>query len=435
MYVNAPSRSTNGSTFVQETCPCTYKDGFPGPRYQSVSEALSHAHDYNYSFPAGVSETTRTQMQGGRVGRGQFEVTPYGAIYMKYASTSPITLVTKSRTGGDHTVELHHPRINGSGGFNTGVGVHQLDIHPGGGHWQALYNKAVIANLQARCLAEAKNKLNKNEISLAGSLAGLDKTILMVAERTAQAVLAVRQVRRGNYKAAAKTLGLTRTNIKASTPAKAWLEIQYGWRPLLTDIYNGMDQANTMLRQEGGHFGVTRRLETGLLTRPPEPDLGPDGFSEIESSHYGKASVEIKFKARVDNPTLAYLNSLQVVNPLSFLWENLPFSFVTDWLVPVGDWLNSITAPLGLTFVSGYRTTRIWGDWVFSAKNKGGQAPLLNEVVTVTGTASAALRLAIMDRHRYDAWPTSTPYLRLPSTSSERVANALALLATTIRPR
>lgn len=72
---------------------------------------------------------------------------------------------------------------------------------------------------------------------------------------------------------------------------------------------------------------------------------------------------EVKIVYKVENRTLASLNSLGLVNPLSLAWELLPMSFVVDWFIPIGGFLRQLTAPLGLEFTYGYETKFAYGDF------------------------------------------------------------------------
>jgi hypothetical protein len=41
-------------------------------------------------------------------------------------------------------------------------------------------------------------------------------------------------------------------------------------------------------------------------------------------------------------------------NPISLAWEVLPYSFVLDWFLPIGDFLDGLNRWKGLQFVSGW---------------------------------------------------------------------------------
>lgn len=47
------------------------------------------------------------------------------------------------------------------------------------------------------------------------------------------------------------------------------------------------------------------------------------------------------------------LSEVGVTNPLTVIWEKVPFSFAIDWFLPVGGWLDSMDAAIGLHFLTG----------------------------------------------------------------------------------
>jgi hypothetical protein len=53
------------------------------------------------------------------------------------------------------------------------------------------------------------------------------------------------------------------------------------------------------------------------------------------------------------SPLLNFLAQTGFTNPINLAYEVLPFSFVLDWLLPVGPWLETISAWDGLEFVDG----------------------------------------------------------------------------------
>jgi hypothetical protein len=58
----------------------------------------------------------------------------------------------------------------------------------------------------------------------------------------------------------------------------------------------------------------------------------------------------------VSNPNLYLANKLGFVNPGVIAWELVPFSFVIDWFVPVGNFLSQWTDFVGLTLQKAYTT-------------------------------------------------------------------------------
>jgi hypothetical protein len=56
---------------------------------------------------------------------------------------------------------------------------------------------------------------------------------------------------------------------------------------------------------------------------------------------------------QVNYPEMPSYTALGLTNPALLAWELVPFSFVLDWLLPIGDWLSSLDATVGLQFSDG----------------------------------------------------------------------------------
>jgi hypothetical protein len=71
------------------------------------------------------------------------------------------------------------------------------------------------------------------------------------------------------------------------------------------------------------------------------------------SSYFKSCTVNrtytIKTFADVSGPAIAQASELGLTNPAILAWELIPFSFVADWFIPIGSWLEAQTALLGIT--------------------------------------------------------------------------------------
>jgi hypothetical protein len=62
----------------------------------------------------------------------------------------------------------------------------------------------------------------------------------------------------------------------------------------------------------------------------------------------GHARVTCDARVVVTDPSLAFSSEIGLTNPAGLAWELLPYSFVVDWFIPIGGWLNGLTDTIGL---------------------------------------------------------------------------------------
>jgi hypothetical protein len=139
--------------------------------------------------------------------------------------------------------------------------------------------------------------------------------------------------------------------------SNAWLEMTYGWKPLLADIDNvahdlayGWEQneADFRIHGSGRANGVSHVVNSNRISAS---DL---------IVHRDENSVRVGYTTHVKvvDPVWRTLASIGVVNPLEIVWELLPYSFVVDWFIPIGSWISSLDATVGLEAVSGSKSVK-----------------------------------------------------------------------------
>lgn len=191
--------------------------------------------------------------------------------------------------------------------------------------------------------------------SLAVSLAERRQSMEMITKRAHQLLTFTRQLRRLQFSKAAKTLGLLkppgkhRLNARKSAKAFAnnFLEFHFGWSPLLADIHD----ATTVLQSRITPHRAEGRAAVELTQ--PEFLVG----NRYDQNHY-RAQCKLVAEVQVDNPNFALATQLGVTNPAIVAWELVPFSFVVDWFVNVGDFLQSFTDFAGFQIMNPCKTTK-----------------------------------------------------------------------------
>ena len=143
--------------------------------------------------------------------------------------------------------------------------------------------------------------------------------------------------------------------------AKNWLEYQYGWRPLVNDIYETARVFSKPAKEGIVTYDIRRTKtaqKTQLITGGGPKDIST--WSQTRSDR-----VRIKVRCNFRNDTIQRLASISSLNPASIIWELTPYSFVADWVLDIGGYLRMMeTACVNdLVFMDGFVTyTSRWQD-------------------------------------------------------------------------
>lgn len=235
-----------------------------------------------------------------------------------------------------------------------------------------------MANVQNQLTNRLLDKTRNSEVNLGVALGEYRETAEFVTKSMIKVARAIRAARKGNFGQAIRSLtGSSRKNTWADVPkaaANTWLGVTYGLKPLLADIYGSIKE----LERSRGAGGIVQ-VKRVNSSKPVNISLTAstqtsDHWYYRNASIAGRCSGSITFE--VNNPFLYTLDQLGVTNPALVAWELVPYSFVVDWFIPVGDYLTHIRPPQGVDFVSGfishhYRGSGISRTWVQSPYGSG----------------------------------------------------------------
>jgi hypothetical protein len=127
--------------------------------------------------------------------------------------------------------------------------------------------------------------------------------------------------------------------------ASKWLAIQYGWSPLMGEV----DSSCRVLAEGLGDWRYS-----AVVKRPyPYGREPPQGYVVDRK---GERFLKLRLDFRVRNEKAANFSQLGLTNPFEIAWELVPFSFVADWFVPIGDYLAALDIGLWAEFLGGTRT-------------------------------------------------------------------------------
>jgi hypothetical protein len=181
------------------------------------------------------------------------------------------------------------------------------------------------------------------------------QSIAMIANRANQLYRFVHAVKRFRFGEAARVLGVTvpKGVSRKKQFSSNFLEFHFGWEPLVQDIGAAVETLQNPLPRR--RLFATGRGEQRDKTNWPPPLNGSSGYSDIFSIRVRSGGT-----VSISNPDLYLANQLGFTNPLSVVWEAVPFSFVLDWFLTVGTFLGSMTARLGCTITNGWRSEKTW---------------------------------------------------------------------------
>lgn len=165
------------------------------------------------------------------------------------------------------------------------------------------------------------------------------------------------------------------------TASDNWLAWQYGVRPLVQDISGAI----TEYYKVRGVKPLIRRV----VVNPPKK-----GFAKVSTSGSGQnwdttstrvvLTGHIECYAEFDSGSSAWdqtANRLGLTDPVVLLWEVMPYSFVIDWFLNVGEFLQAQGSITGLKRVGIHATWRR-SELRSSQRQGGGEALITQQYVT-----------------------------------------------------
>lgn len=349
------------------------------------------------SMPAPVTN------QAGAFPRRQLKrVRSWSVQDLPYVKTLPYTDIISSVENGDFNYEvvryaqgdLKNPpyivRYSGDGGSN--------DLT-----WAEAHVMASTASAKTKVLENMQDA----KWNAALFAAEANKTADLIFSTAKRLAGAYRAVRTGRWGRACELLSIRRP----SGPRNEWLSYRYGWTPLLSDVASAAEAAASTLVERPPRLKVLKR---GSSTKDTEIAVGSFPAVKIQS-HTGTEyylryrilrTVETQTKAWLEveasSQTLMRMEQFGLANPAALAWELIPFSFVADWFVGVGDYLNAQTALLGLTVVDGGTS----------------QLSIRTSIGSATGIAAGSERASVRGQLPSGANSTSRKYSRQAWTGS-----------------
>lgn len=252
-------------------------------------------------------------------------------------------------------------------------------------------------------------KIKEQNVNLAQALAEYRQTADLFSSAAKDIYKAFRSLRSGRALRDIASFVKQPRDRHERNIANRWLQYQYGVKPVISDLYGSAEQLAKVMK-EGKWLYANVGQKFSLAGEQDYPSDQPVekqvGFSSWRTKH----DVRLRARYRISSSAVKTLAEVGITNPLNLAWELIPYSFVVDWMFPVGNWLSSLDALVGTTNFSYYSIVRT------EARQEG---------TTYGGGWSTTL--SRYTRNKYNDLPIPRLSYK-PSDSLTKVLNGIALL-------
>lgn len=185
------------------------------------------------------------------------------------------------------------------------------------------------ANDDLLLLAKLVAKIKRFAFNAAVAAVEGNQTFGLLGDNIKRLSNSFEHVRRGDMRRAAYQLRARRPRKIHQDISSNWLELRYGWQPLLSDIHGGAEAMAEFL----GTKPFIQSYKAQLTRVAP---VAPNSLFTTIGSRTIVKRVICRF-----NEDLTVGARLGLLNPEQVLWEKVPYSFVADWIYPIGTWLDT----------------------------------------------------------------------------------------------
>lgn len=214
-----------------------------------------------------------------------------------------------------------------------------------------------LSEAERICSSRAHDKLKTLKVNLATFFAERYQTIDMIASTVGRLIHGINALRKGRLEDAYRALSVPVQINKlkhwmqkfdsAKSPAKVeslvantWLELQYGWKPLLSDVHDAANLLAQHVADKNPQYVVVTGKETDTYDRYFASRI--TGLPYLVGQDFVESTCRYFIHAIPSAETSSALAATGITNPALLVWEEIPFSFVVDWFLPVGNYLEQL---------------------------------------------------------------------------------------------
>lgn len=213
----------------------------------------------------------------------------------------------------------------------------------GGAGWiyqqfpQSLFDERWTAQLELAVLAKLLARVKEHELDLGVALAEVDKLSVTVVDTIKNLTYMASDLSKGRFAQAARRFGASpprKERVRKlrilDLPAR-FLEMRYAWEPAIGDAFEAATAFEAISNgPRVKTFKAFKKTQDDrvVLTNYDCPMVI---HTEVLRGYHFEMYEEMGFARQ-----------LGLANPAGIIWERIPWSFVFDWFMPIGSYLNLI---------------------------------------------------------------------------------------------
>lgn len=194
----------------------------------------------------------------------------------------------------------------------------------------------------AKVVSKLLEKWRNSEFNAGVTIGEGREAAQMMVKRLGQIASAAKQIRHGNLGGALAEFGVKRGRngsykrsaqraMNGKNWSDAWLELQFGWKPLVNDIYALSDHVKMKPR-----WGVIRASEREFVLEAVGSNKNFPASDIDVRKNERRRHLKVLVSAAPDN-----IERLGLSDPTTIVWNLTPWSFIVDWFLPISDVLQA----------------------------------------------------------------------------------------------
>lgn len=288
----------------------------------------------------------------------------------KFEAFDPVGVASAKVLSNGGTVSLDGYLLGAIGSNSTRVSFNDgfnLQNYVG---TNSLVPSSIYSELDAQALSKLYSKVKAQEVNVAQLLAERKQTIDLINSGVTRLMKIAANLKRGRIGKAFRAALPRNTRELASVP----LVVDFGIKPLISDI-SGL--VSEFTKQTALVRVVKSVQKTTYESFIHNTDVSDSTF-RCQTQVRLRAEVTVRYVATIEVSSLVLSGAsrLGLTNLASIAWELTPWSFVVDWALPIGNYINNADAFWGWRVASVHRTVvtkqTIDGQRTISGRNDNG---------------------------------------------------------------